>query len=180
MVKTLEALKAYFYEHAYPTWQQFHDVLDSFRHKSDKIPIADVDGLNDQLNGRVTEAQLNAEIQARTDADTTLQTDIETKVGWDEFNEVIETIRPIYQKSFVDDSTDGVMNESTYINEGKNVFLLPEDMDLTHDYTIYDGGVMVEPAIDYIARTATFDVVPLAYNGTKKNKITYKYYKIVN
>jgi len=51
---------------------------------------------------------------------------------------------------------------------------------LTHDYTIYDGGVMVEPAIDYITRTATFDVVPLAYNGTKKNKITYKYYQIVN
>ena len=86
----------------------------------------------------------------------------------------------IYQKSFTDDSPDGVMNPVTYINEGKSEFALPVDMDLTHDYTIYDGGVMVEPSINLVARTAIFDVVPLAMNGTKKNKLTYKYYPIIN
>ena len=59
-IRPIEALKAYFYEHAYPTWQQFHDVLDSLRHKNDKIPIADVDGLADQLNGKASADAVNA------------------------------------------------------------------------------------------------------------------------
>ena len=87
---------------------------------------------------------------------------------------------PIYQKSFQDDSTDGVMNTTTYLTEGKSEFLIPVDMDLTHEYTIFDGGVMVEPTINQITRIATFDTVPLGYNGAKKNKITYKYYPIQN
>jgi len=86
----------------------------------------------------------------------------------------------IYQKSATDDSTDGVMNEATFITEGKSEFLIPEDMDLDHDYTIFDGGVMVEPTINQTTRIATFDTVPLGYNGAKKNKITYKYYPIQN
>jgi len=87
---------------------------------------------------------------------------------------------PIYQKSFQDDSTDGVMNTSTYLNEGKSEFLIPIDMDLDRDYTIFDGGVMVEPTINSVTRIATFDTVPLGYNGVNKNKITYKYYPIIN
>lgn len=84
----------------------------------------------------------------------------------------------VYQVSATDDSCDGVMNETTYTNEGKDEFLIPADMDLTHDYTIFDGGVMVEPTINITTRIAKFDTVPLAYNGTKKNKITYKYYQL--
>lgn len=84
----------------------------------------------------------------------------------------------VYQVSATDDSCDGVMNETTYINEGKSEFLIPADMDLAHDYTIYDGGVMVEPTINITTRIAKFDTVPLEYNGTKKNKITYKYYQL--
>jgi hypothetical protein len=89
-LRTLEALKSYFFEHAYPTWQQFHDVLDSFRHKSDKIPITDVDGLTEQLNGRVTNSELNEEIQARTNADTTLQSEIASKSSSEDLHAEIQ------------------------------------------------------------------------------------------
>ena len=81
----------------------------------------------------------------------------------------------IYQKSFTDNSTNGVMNNTTFLIEGKKDFLIPEDMDLTHDYTIYDGGIMVKPTIDLVTRIATFSSVPLY-----ENEITYKYYALIN
>lgn len=76
--RSLEALKAYFYEHAYPTWQQFHDVLDSFRHKNDKIPITDVDGLADQLNGKAS-ADVLTSIDERVTTLESAPEDIATK-----------------------------------------------------------------------------------------------------
>lgn len=57
-LRTLETLKSYFFEHAYPTWQQFHDVLDSYRHKNDKVPITEVDGLAEQLNSKIPSSEL--------------------------------------------------------------------------------------------------------------------------
>jgi len=80
-IKTIETLKSYFFERAYPTWQQFYDVLDSFRHKSDKLAITDVDDLADQLNGRVTSSQLDQEIQDRKAGDGSLQADLEGKAN---------------------------------------------------------------------------------------------------
>jgi hypothetical protein len=70
-LQTIEKLKSYFYEHAYPTWQQFHDLLDSFRHKNDKVPMTDVDGLSDVLNGKAatsTVQELVHEVDGKEDA----------------------------------------------------------------------------------------------------------------
>ena len=69
-IRTISALKAYFYEHAYPTWTQFYDVLDSFRHKSDSISISEVAGLSDQLNNKVPQSVMEQEISDRSEAVT--------------------------------------------------------------------------------------------------------------
>lgn len=79
--RSLEALKAYFFEHAYPTWQQFHDVLDSFRHKSDKIPITDVDGLAEQLNDKVSASMIQTEAQLRSEADEAILLNIQSEIS---------------------------------------------------------------------------------------------------
>jgi hypothetical protein len=101
MIQTIEKLKSYFYEHAYPTWQQFHDLLDSFRHKNDKVPITDVDGLSDMLNGKAAISTVSELVQvvedkeeagvaaslvadeatARQQSDEVLQTNINAKAN---------------------------------------------------------------------------------------------------
>ena len=79
----------------------------------------------------------------------------------------------VYQKKAVITTTDGVMNESTYIIEGTSVFALPFDFDFNHDSTFFDGALLTEPVLDPILKTATFTPVPLL-----GNKITIKYYPL--
>lgn len=45
----IQTIKNWFLTGKKPTQQQFHAVFDSFRHKDDQIPMADVYGLNDAL-----------------------------------------------------------------------------------------------------------------------------------
>lgn len=59
-IQTVDTIKQWFREFLYPTQQQFWDWLDSFRHKSDAIPMDDVDGLTDELATKATTAQLAA------------------------------------------------------------------------------------------------------------------------
>lgn len=79
----------------------------------------------------------------------------------------------VYQKKAVIDTTDGVMNESTYVIEGTSVFSLPFDFDYNYDSTFFDGALLTEPVLDPILKTATFSPVPLS-----GNKITIKYYPL--
>lgn len=51
-IRSIAQLKAWFKRGLYPTQEQFHDWLDSFLHKEDKIAPSSVDGLTDQLNGK--------------------------------------------------------------------------------------------------------------------------------
>lgn len=52
MIVNLSQLKKWFSKGAYPTEAQFHNWLDSFWHKTDnKIPIAAVEDLTEELNG---------------------------------------------------------------------------------------------------------------------------------
>jgi Phage-related tail fibre protein len=75
-IQILSKLKTYFYTGAFPSQEQFWDVLDSFRHKSDKVDISDVDGLSTQLNDKVSASAINNEAQTRAEADTNLQQSI--------------------------------------------------------------------------------------------------------
>jgi len=79
----------------------------------------------------------------------------------------------VYMKKAVITTTDGVMNESTYIIEGTSVFALPFDFNYNQDSTFFDGALLTEPILDPVLKTATFTPVPLA-----GNKITIKYYPL--
>ena len=79
----------------------------------------------------------------------------------------------VYMKKAVIITTDGVMNESTYVIEGTSVFALPFDFNYNQDSTFFDGALLTEPILDPVLKTATFTPVPLA-----GNKITIKYYPL--
>ena len=52
-IRSISQLKAWFRRGKYPTEEQFADWLDSYVHKEEsKIPIAQVEGLPEQLNGK--------------------------------------------------------------------------------------------------------------------------------
>lgn len=55
-IRSIAQLKAWFKRGLYPTQDQFHDWLDSFFHKEDKISPSSVEGLTDQLNGKYPDA----------------------------------------------------------------------------------------------------------------------------
>lgn len=55
-IRSIAQLKAWFKRGLYPTQEQFHDWLDSFLHKEDKIEPSSVEGLTDQLNGKYPDA----------------------------------------------------------------------------------------------------------------------------
>lgn len=56
-IRSISQLKAWFKKGAYPTAEQFSDWMDSFFHKEERIPIATVEGLTDQLNGKCPKDQ---------------------------------------------------------------------------------------------------------------------------
>ena len=55
-IRSIAQLKAWFKRGLYPTQEQFHDWLDSFLHKEDKIAPSSVEGLTEQLNGKYPDA----------------------------------------------------------------------------------------------------------------------------
>lgn len=52
MIQTIEILKSYFETGKKPTQEQFAELIDSFRHKNDAIPMSDIQGLASALNGK--------------------------------------------------------------------------------------------------------------------------------
>lgn len=64
--RALSTLKNYFKKYAYPTEQQFHDALDSFVHKDDKIGTDSMDQQTlDIINAKAEQTALSAEVTAR-------------------------------------------------------------------------------------------------------------------
>lgn len=53
-------LQKYFEKGAYPTQEQFYDWMESYHHKSDKIPIGGVDTLINTLNSKASTADCDA------------------------------------------------------------------------------------------------------------------------
>lgn len=65
-IRALSTLKNYFKKYAYPTEQQFHDALDSFVHKDDKIGTDSLaQEVIDTFNNKAEVAALQAEVTAR-------------------------------------------------------------------------------------------------------------------
>ena len=64
--RALSTLKNYFKKYAYPTEQQFHDALDSFVHKDDKIGTDSLaQEVIDTFNNKAEQTALAAEVTAR-------------------------------------------------------------------------------------------------------------------
>lgn len=51
-IRTIQQLKAWFSRGRYPVESQFADWLDSFFHKSERIPVSSVENLPELLNGK--------------------------------------------------------------------------------------------------------------------------------
>lgn len=61
-------LKSWFRRGLYPTESQFADLIDSFRHKDDKVSMSDVDGLPSALNGKADSSDVVAAASAAASA----------------------------------------------------------------------------------------------------------------
>jgi hypothetical protein len=62
-IQTLNTIKNWFKTNLKPTQSQFWDTWDSFRHKNEKIPVEDVEGIDELLNafeGKTLDEVLNA------------------------------------------------------------------------------------------------------------------------
>ena len=50
-IRTLKTIKSWFRTGLKPTQSQFSDTWDSFRHKDEKVPVEDIDGIDKLLTG---------------------------------------------------------------------------------------------------------------------------------
>ncbi|QOG04346.1 hypothetical protein [Flavobacterium sp. MDT1-60] len=55
-IQTLNTIKNWFKTGLKPTQTQFWDTWDSFRHQSEKVPVADVEGIDELLNSKTDES----------------------------------------------------------------------------------------------------------------------------
>ena len=156
-IRSIAQLKAWFKRGLYPTQEQFHDWLDSFLHKEDKIAPSSVEGLTDQLNGKYPDAdgklleqktaelevQLNTHEQYSEEKFGTIYDRLEeldeTKIGQpDGVASLDETGRvPSGQlPSYVDDVLEGTLtNETTFNNPATGKPYTPESGKIYLDTT---------------------------------------------
>lgn len=66
MIATREQLKIWFRKGLYPLESQFHAWIDSFWHKSEKLPLSQIEGLAEAINGKA-DATLIYTKQDKTD-----------------------------------------------------------------------------------------------------------------
>lgn len=75
---TKQQLKMWFSKGKYPLASQFAEWLESYWHKSEKIPMSTIDGLTDELNDKVSSSALAAKQNVE---DEGLETGDKTVVG---------------------------------------------------------------------------------------------------
>jgi hypothetical protein len=61
-IVNLTTIKNWFRTGLKPTQTQFWDTWDSFRHKSDKVPVADIDGIEAIVNSKADKTTLNSHL----------------------------------------------------------------------------------------------------------------------
>lgn len=78
--RTIAQLKAWFRRGLYPTEGQFADLIDSFRHKDEKVAMSEVEGLTTALNQKynVSEAkELKKLVDSTVETLDTIRTELE-------------------------------------------------------------------------------------------------------
>lgn len=161
-IRSIAQLKAWFKRGLYPTQEQFHDWLDSFFHKEDKIAPSSVEGLTDQLNGKYPDADGKLLEQKTAELEDQLNTHeqySEEKFGtiYDRLDELDETkidkavigqpggvaeldetgrVPSGQLPSFVDDVLEGTLiNETTFNNPTNGKPYTPESGKIYLDTT---------------------------------------------
>lgn len=161
-IRSIAQLKAWFKRGQYPTQDQFHDWLDSFFHKEDKISPSSVEGLTDQLNGKYPDADGKLLEQKTAELEVQLNTHeqySEEKFGtiYDRLDELDETkidkamisqpggvaaldetgrVPSGQLPSFVDDVLEGTLiNETTFNNPTNGKPYTPESGKIYLDTT---------------------------------------------
>ena len=104
MIATREQLKNWFRKGLYPLESQFHAWIDSFWHKSEKLPLSQIEGLAEAINGKADASVIDTK-QNKTD--DSLQTQNKTVTG--AINEI---------KNNLDDATLSSGRLNTIDNEG--------------------------------------------------------------
>jgi hypothetical protein len=61
-IQSINTIKNWFKTGLKPTQAQFWDWLDSFRHKSDKVPVAEIEGINELLLAKASADILNSHL----------------------------------------------------------------------------------------------------------------------
>lgn len=95
-IRSIAQLKAWFKRGMYPTAAQFADWMDSYRHKEEKIDIASIDQLPEQLNGKYPDSDGKQLERKTTELEVNLTTHeqySEEKFGtiYDRLDELDET-----------------------------------------------------------------------------------------
>lgn len=119
-IQTIAQLKAWFRRGLYPTEGQFADLIDSFRHKSEKVPLADVSGLTEALNNKydTTEAeQLEAKVKKYDAVINQLQEEQENQgLAISEIHQTDEA-----QQAWIDETTDELAKIRELIKSGATI-----------------------------------------------------------
>lgn len=134
----LNDIKNWFKTNFVPTQQQFWDMFDSFRHKSDKVAATDVDGLNNLLAAKAS----NTVFQAHTTAEN-------AHAG------LFGALR-----TWVEAQIAGVVIDSTNLGALTPLSIIPDTINV-HGFAVEEGtyancGGVVVPATSYafISRVA--------------------------
>jgi len=105
---SIQQIKNWFKKGACPTEQQFGDTFDSLRHRSEPIPIAEVDGLTEILNGKYNRAEGEAARQVVDDALTVAGETLEIAHTLEEGKWVrSETVKNIFVQTEAPDANLG-------------------------------------------------------------------------
>ncbi|TDX11209.1 hypothetical protein [Flavobacterium sp. S87F.05.LMB.W.Kidney.N] len=98
-IQTLNTIKNWFKTSLKPSQQQFWDTWDSFRHKLDKVPVKDVDGIEELIEKSIPKTSISGDLNRLT------------KIGYDS-----EEKLNLIQSNITDTGDKIIINSNTEIN----------------------------------------------------------------
>src|SRR5271167_257492 len=81
-IQTLNTIKQWFRTSLKPTQAQFWDTWDSFRHKYEKVPVKEVEGLEDSLLSKADKTVLDNHLADRNAHSPQINTDWNSESGF--------------------------------------------------------------------------------------------------
>jgi|GEM_PF-1981737 len=81
-IQTLNTIKNWFKTSLKPSQQQFWDTWDSFRHKYEKVPVNDVEGIDELLNTKADKTSLNEHLNDKNAHAPQINTDWNSESGF--------------------------------------------------------------------------------------------------